>query len=127
MESMSGEETLQSKRIYERVAAAHDVNVKRYHSDNGRFGERAVGEACDEQGQEIIFCGVGAHHQNWIAENWIKLLTLKSRTMLLHTKRHCPECITTMLWPYALKMDEVCCNTYDVDEDGISPEEKISN
>ena len=47
MESMSGEETLQSKRAYERVAAANGVHVKRYHSDNGRFGEKSFRAACD--------------------------------------------------------------------------------
>eukprot|EP00957_Ditylum_brightwellii_P190873 14532972-Ditylum_brightwellii.AAC.1 len=35
MKSMSGKETLQSKHVYERVAAAHGVHVKRYHLDNG--------------------------------------------------------------------------------------------
>eukprot|EP00957_Ditylum_brightwellii_P148888 11335480-Ditylum_brightwellii.AAC.1 len=66
---MSGKETLQSKRAYERVASAHDVHVKRYHLDNGRFGEKSFRAACDEQGQEVTFCGVGAHHQNSIVEN----------------------------------------------------------
>eukprot|EP00957_Ditylum_brightwellii_P198075 15090820-Ditylum_brightwellii.AAC.1 len=47
--------------------------------------------------------------------------------MLLHAKRHWPEYITTTLWPYALKMTEVCCNKFDVDEDGVSPEERLSN
>eukprot|EP00957_Ditylum_brightwellii_P117781 8985478-Ditylum_brightwellii.AAC.1 len=78
---MSDEETLQSKRAYERVAATHGVHVKRYHLDNWRFGEKSFRAACDEQGREITFCDVGAHHQNCIAENRIKLLTLKSRTM----------------------------------------------
>eukprot|EP00957_Ditylum_brightwellii_P163264 12431290-Ditylum_brightwellii.AAC.1 len=49
MESMSGKETLQSKRVYERVAAAHGVHVKRYHSDSGRFGKKSFRAACDEQ------------------------------------------------------------------------------
>eukprot|EP00957_Ditylum_brightwellii_P022844 1723792-Ditylum_brightwellii.AAC.1 len=77
-----------------------------YHKDNGRFGEKAFRATCDEQGQDITFCGMRAHHQNGIAENWIKLLALKSWIMLLHAKRHWPEYITTMLWPYALKMAE---------------------
>eukprot|EP00957_Ditylum_brightwellii_P176244 13419683-Ditylum_brightwellii.AAC.1 len=106
MESMSGEEKLQSKWAHEKVAAAHGVHVKRYHLDNGRVGEKSFRAACGEQGEKIIFCSVGAHQQNGIAENRIKLLTLNSRTMLLHAKRHWPEYITTMLWPYALKMAE---------------------
>eukprot|EP00957_Ditylum_brightwellii_P202634 15331018-Ditylum_brightwellii.AAC.2 len=69
MESISKEETLQSKCAYERVAAAHGVHVKWYHSDNGRFGKKSFRAACDEQVQEITFCGFGAHHQNRIVEN----------------------------------------------------------
>eukprot|EP00957_Ditylum_brightwellii_P137912 10514443-Ditylum_brightwellii.AAC.1 len=49
MESMSGKETLQSKCAYEKMAAAHGVHVKRYHSDNGRFGEESFRAACNEQ------------------------------------------------------------------------------
>eukprot|EP00957_Ditylum_brightwellii_P208461 15357570-Ditylum_brightwellii.AAC.1 len=71
MESISGEEILQSKCAVERVAAAHGVCVKWYHLDNARFGEKAFRAACDEQ--------------------------------------------------------EVYCNKYDVDEDGILPEEKFFN
>eukprot|EP00957_Ditylum_brightwellii_P081390 6190958-Ditylum_brightwellii.AAC.1 len=69
MESMSGEETLQLKCAYERVAAMHGVHVKQYHSDNGRFGEKAFRAACDKKDQKISFCGINAHHQNGIAEN----------------------------------------------------------
>eukprot|EP00957_Ditylum_brightwellii_P030824 2335221-Ditylum_brightwellii.AAC.1 len=49
MESISGKETLQSKRAYERVAAAHGAHIKRYHLDNGRFGEKSFRATCDEQ------------------------------------------------------------------------------
>eukprot|EP00957_Ditylum_brightwellii_P211569 15366328-Ditylum_brightwellii.AAC.1 len=47
--------------------------------------------------------------------------------MLLHTKWYWPEYITTILLPYALKAAEDHCNKYDVDDDGVSPEEKNSN
>jgi hypothetical protein len=53
--------------------------------------------------QSITFCAVGAHHQNGIVERRIKELTLISRTLLLHAKRHWPDYITTMMWPFALK------------------------
>eukprot|EP00957_Ditylum_brightwellii_P094367 7185078-Ditylum_brightwellii.AAC.2 len=43
MESISSEETLQSKHAFERVAAAHEVHVKRYYADNERFGEKLLG------------------------------------------------------------------------------------
>eukprot|EP00957_Ditylum_brightwellii_P062204 4720703-Ditylum_brightwellii.AAC.1 len=110
---MSGEETLQSKREYKRVATLHDVQIEQYHSDNGRFGEKEFCDACEAQGQSITFCSVGAHHQNEIVENRIKLLTLKAHAMLLYAKRHWHEYITTMLWPYALKMAEVRSNKFN--------------
>ncbi|KAL7464495.1 hypothetical protein ACHAXS_004829 [Conticribra weissflogii] len=47
--------------------------------------------------QRLTLCGVSAHHQNGVAERTIKSLTLISRTLLLHTQRHWPEYITTML------------------------------
>eukprot|EP00957_Ditylum_brightwellii_P017012 1282796-Ditylum_brightwellii.AAC.1 len=74
--------------------------------------------------RKFTFCGVGAHHQNGIAENKIKLLALKAQTMLLHAKRHWPEYITTILWPYALKMAEVHSKKFDINKDGMLPEEK---
>eukprot|EP00957_Ditylum_brightwellii_P199632 15218559-Ditylum_brightwellii.AAC.1 len=80
---MSGEETIQSKWAYERVVA-----LQWYHSDNGHFDEKDFCDACEAQGQKITFCGVDAHHQNRVAENGIKLLTLKVQTMVLHAKKH---------------------------------------
>eukprot|EP00957_Ditylum_brightwellii_P144252 10990537-Ditylum_brightwellii.AAC.1 len=127
MESMSGEETLQSKHAYERVAAMHGVHVKQYHLDNGRFGEKAFGAACDEQGQEIIFCGIGAHHQNRIAENQIKLLTLNLVPCYFMQS---DTGLNTLLLCYGhvhLKWQKPTATKYDVDKDGILLEEKFSN
>eukprot|EP00957_Ditylum_brightwellii_P049993 3789551-Ditylum_brightwellii.AAC.1 len=90
MQSLFAEETLESKQGYERIAAKHGVTAKRYYSDNGWFGEKLFCNACIDQGQQITFCGVGAHHQNKISKNWIKQLTLKSCTMLLHAKLYWP-------------------------------------
>eukprot|EP00957_Ditylum_brightwellii_P094366 7185078-Ditylum_brightwellii.AAC.1 len=47
--------------------------------------------------------------------------------MLLHAKRYWPEYITTILWLYALKMAEFYSNKFDIDEDGVSQEERFSN
>eukprot|EP00957_Ditylum_brightwellii_P080942 6157382-Ditylum_brightwellii.AAC.1 len=97
MRSLSGEETLAVKYAYERVAQSYGVTVRRYHADNGHYRDKAFRDACTASGQELPFCGVGAHHQNGISENKIKTLTLATRTLLLHAKHHWPEYITTML------------------------------
>eukprot|EP00957_Ditylum_brightwellii_P144695 11022915-Ditylum_brightwellii.AAC.1 len=55
------------------------------------------------------------------------MLTLNGRTLLLHTKRHWPEYITTMLWPYALLAVADQLNCFDLDENGVSPEEKFAD
>ena len=46
---------------------------------------------CNNKLQRLTFCGVGAHHQNGIAEAKIKQLTLAARTMLLYAQRLWPE------------------------------------
>eukprot|EP00957_Ditylum_brightwellii_P210078 15364542-Ditylum_brightwellii.AAC.2 len=47
--------------------------------------------------------------------------------MFLHTKRYWPGYVTTVFWPYVLKATEAHCNKYDIDDDGVSPEEKFAN
>eukprot|EP00957_Ditylum_brightwellii_P042268 3201509-Ditylum_brightwellii.AAC.1 len=126
VQSMSGEDTQQSKWAYERITMMHHVKIKQYHSENGHFGEKDFCNACEAQGQKFTFCGVGAHHQNRIAENRTKLLALKAQTMLLYADRHWHEYITTILWSYALKLMEIHSNKFDINEDGLLPEEKIT-
>jgi len=66
--SMTSEETLKSKLAFEKFAASHGVNIKHYHADNGRFKDKLFSKSIEEKGQTISCCGVGAHHQNGIAE-----------------------------------------------------------
>ena len=103
MRSASQEKTLAAKRAYKLLAATHEVAIRRYHANNGRFSKNAFRAAVDDANQLISYIGVGAHHHNGIAENHIKQLTLTSRTLLLHANRFWPEAITTMLWAFALK------------------------
>ena len=103
MRSSSQDKTLAAKRAYGSLAATHEVTIQRYHTDNGRFAKKYFRAAVDDANQSISYCGVGTHHQNVLAENHIKQLTLTSHTLLLHAKRFCPEDIITTLWPFALK------------------------
>lgn len=96
-------ETLQAKEAFEAYAAARGVIIQHYHADNGRFAERGWMEHARSKGQTVSFCGVGAHHQNGVAEKRIRDLQEAARAMLIHAKRHWPDAITTNLWPYALR------------------------
>ena len=75
MSSISVEETLVSKKAYERRAAPYGVKLKIYHADNVRYAEQMFLDAVEDSNQDIIFFAVGAHHQNGIAESHIKILT----------------------------------------------------
>ena len=95
------------------------LRVRRYHSDNSRFAEQPFQEAVEANNWNITFCGVGAHHQNGIAERKTRTLTETARTILLHAKQRWPEMVTTNLWPFALKTAAERKNTMMSDENGM--------
>ena len=101
--SLSSEETVKGKEAFETYARAHGVHVKHYHADNGRFKDRGFTKSLEENKQTITYAGVGAHHQNGIAEKRIGDLQRKATTLLLHAQRRWPDAISTSLWPYALR------------------------
>ena len=53
--------------------------------------------------QEITYSGVGAHHQNGVAEQKISTVTHWARAMLLHSYQNWPELARLDLWPFALE------------------------
>ena len=122
----TSEETLASKLAYERVASAHGVKVKAYHADNLRFNDSNFRRSCVAAGQQITFCGVGAHHQNAIAEAKIKQISYGARTILLHAKRKWPSVIDASLWPFAVQCTVNRHNRLSLNEDGLSPLERFS-
>ena len=126
MTDQSGESTLQAKHDYKHLAATRNVRVKHYHAYNGRFAERSFTNDCKASTQLINFCGVGAHHQNGIAENTIKQLTLISWTLLVHAQNYWPEYISTMLWPFALKAAQDRLNQLNFNLYGTTPDIRFS-
>ena len=99
--SLDAHETLAAKKSIERRCKAMGVTIKNYHSDNGRFAEKTFLTDVASSQQNITHCGVGAHHQNSIAELGIKHTTQRARTMLAQARLMWPEAISTCLWPYA--------------------------
>ena len=102
-QALTMQETLDAKHAFERVAHQHAVRIMHYHCDNGRFADRVFLDDVCKAGQTITFCGVGAHHQNGVAERRIRDITKSARTMLLHAAHQWPKTITSNLWPQALK------------------------
>jgi len=105
----------------------HGVKVQHYHADNGIFASRAFRDEVSRCGQGLSFCGVGAHHQNGVAERRIQDLADSARASLAHAAHRNPA-VTANLWPYALRHasyvrrlmpreghskspEELCCTT----------------
>ena len=100
--STSMEETMNGKLAYERFAAEHGVKVMHDRGDNMRYNEEAFTENCKEQNQVLDLCGVGAHHQNGIAEAKNKTPAYGARTILLHAKRMRSKVMKPLLWLYSV-------------------------
>jgi len=125
--SMTSEETLKSKLAFEKFAASHGVNIKHYHADNGRFKDKLFSKSIEEKGQTISFCGVGAHHQNGIAEEKLGDLQRRATTLLLHAQRRWPDAINSHLWTYAIRAANDSRNYAPTNEDDTCPMSKFCN
>lgn len=89
--------TIESKHRVEREAFHSGVKVKRYCADNGIFKARAFRLDLNKLNQEITYCGFGAHHQNGIAERYIRTMVEKARYSMTM-----PAMISTYQWNYGL-------------------------
>ena len=66
------------------MEATFDIRMRKIHTDNGIFAEEGFRSDVSDNNQTISYCGVGAHFQNGTAKDYIKQLTQKARTMLIH-------------------------------------------
>jgi len=60
-------------------------------TDNCVFSSAEFCSPCSDVGQSLYFSGVGAHHQNGVAEREIQTITNMARANLLHATLHWPE------------------------------------
>ena len=100
--STNADDTIEGKKAFENFCKERGVEVKHYHADNGIFASRAFRAEVQRCGQTLSFCGVGAHHQNGVAERRIQDLSDSARSSMCHAARHNPA-VTAHLWPYALR------------------------
>ena len=84
--SLGAEETLLAKSCFEREAALHGVKIKSHHTDNGVFTSQSFVDTIHKQEQRLTFSGVGAHHQNGVAERAIGTVVRTARTQLLNAQ-----------------------------------------
>ena len=101
--SLKASETLAGKHKFERELHKFGHKVEKYKADNGVYKSAEFMSDIKKCNQEIEFCGVGAHHQNGVAERAIRTVTTSARTMMLHAAIHWPSEISTELWPFAME------------------------
>ena len=73
--------TFVSKCNFEKELDKFGVTVKKYRADNQPFRSKHFVADIVQRKQTISYSGVGAHHQNGIAEVTIKTITSCARTM----------------------------------------------
>jgi hypothetical protein len=116
-------ETLIGKRILERDAQDLGFSIKGFLADNGVFKSTEFQEDLKRKQQSIQFSGVGAHHQNGIAERAIKTISYLTRTNLIHSAIRWPGMNDLELWPMAFDHSVYIYNNTP-SPDGLSPIEK---
>ena len=100
---LDGEEAVRAKQVFDHLASSYDINIHRYHCDNGLFDTNIFKDSIQKSNQVIYFCGVNAHHQNSKAERQIRDNTEGTCTASLHNSHHCPKAIDDSLWLEDLK------------------------
>jgi hypothetical protein len=88
--STNANETIKSAQRLESMARQENIEVKKYHLDNGFFATTAFKTHCESQQQEFSFSSVGAHHQNGVAKRNIKSVAQWACANMLHLALHWP-------------------------------------
>ncbi len=126
MQDLTLGETLLAKHGHEPFLAMHGIVSKGYHTDNGRFVDKGFCDECLNNGQNIfMFCGIGSHHQNGIAEQKIKDLILGQELCCFMHKCMLPEYVTSIHWPFAIKCYEDRMNDVVHHADGRTPHQAL--
>ena len=68
----------------ERECKQSGVKLKSFRGDNGIYKAAEFRAELRDNDQHITYCGVGAYHQNGVAERYIRTMVEKTRTNLLN-------------------------------------------
>ena len=101
--STGAEENTLSKQNMERECKIFDVNIKAFGGDNCVYKADELRAELRNNDQHITYCGVGAHHQNGVAERYIRTMVEKTRTVLLNAHAIWPSFIEMELWTFAFR------------------------
>ena len=121
--SLNTSSTLHSKMEIDREAYHLGFSLKHFRSDNGVFVSKAFQDNLRLLCQTHDASGVGAKHQNGVAERAIWTTSYLARAMHIHAALKWPKSYNINLWPFALSHAAYICNHLP-GRDNLSPEEK---
>ena len=78
------------------------IIIKKFCADNRIFSSEAFERNVEKNLQRLTFSGVGAQHQNAVAEREIGVVQNMARAMLLHLRVCWPDKFDFSFWPFAL-------------------------
>jgi hypothetical protein len=94
--------TIKNTLCLESMAKEVGIEIKQYLLDNGIFASQEFKEYCDRSKRKYSFSGVGAKHQNGVAERNIKTIAQWAQANMLHLATHWPQYASSSLWPQAI-------------------------
>jgi hypothetical protein len=101
--------------------------IKKYHSDNSIFSSAEFKAHCELQNKKYRFRGVGAHHQNGVAERNLKTVVQWAWGNMLHLAMHWSQQAHSQFWPQAINYSVWVFNRLPNVENGLTPNELWSS
>jgi hypothetical protein len=105
------------------MAREEGFKMNSYHSNNRIFAATEFKDHCNHHQMKYSFSGVGAKHQNGIAERNIKTVAQWARANMLHLANSWPQCAHSKYWPQAIEYATWVFNKLPNMESKISPDE----
>ena len=90
---------------FEQFAESNGRKVKHCQADNAPFGAKDFRANIELNNQTVDCSGVGAHHQNGVAERATMTITQWAGSMIMHSILMWPDQAenAVKLWPFALE------------------------
>ena len=63
MTNLSSDKPLKAKLVLKKFATNNHVSIKHYHANNERFADKAFIAQCNQQQQQLTYCGVNTQFQ----------------------------------------------------------------
>ena len=124
--SLRATDTVITKKRFEHNLNNFGHSVEMYLGDNGVYRSKEFRDDLKARGQTMEFCGVGAHHQNGVAERAIRTVSESARTMMIHAAIHWPGNVDLSLWPMAVEYAVHVYNMLPNMHTGIAPLEIVT-